>query len=196
VPAADAKFGNFTVSDLGIYVRAIEMLIQHVAAQTRTPPHYLLGQSGAFPSGESLKATETGLVAKVRRKMLSLGEGWEETLRIAFRIEGESARADAIEAEVIWANPESRMVGQTVDAAVKLQTIGVPRPALWAFIGASPQEIARWKIDGNPETGGPTSVRETVTVAATPQQASQMHEGDPVTAPGPETLTQNSSGTG
>jgi hypothetical protein len=196
VPAADAKFGNFTVSDLGIYVRAIEMLIQHVAAQTRTPPHYLLGQSGAFPSGESLKATETGLVAKVKRKMLSFGEGWEEVLRIAFRIEGETARAEAIEAEVIWANPESRMVGQTVDAAVKLQTIGVPRPALWAFIGASPQEIARWKIDGNPETGGPTSVRETVTVAATPQQASQMHEGEPVTAPGPETLTQNSSGGG
>ena len=54
------------------------MLIQHVAAQTRTPPHYLLGAMGSFPSGESLKATETGLVAKVRRKMLSFGEGWEE----------------------------------------------------------------------------------------------------------------------
>jgi hypothetical protein len=193
VPAADAKFGNFNVSDLGIYVRAVEMLIQHVAAQTRTPPHYLLGQSGAFPSGESLKATETGLVAKVRRKMLSFGEGWEEAMRLAFTIEGERDKAAMVDAEVIWGNPESRMIGQTVDAAVKLQSLGVPRPALWEFTGASPQQIARWKVDGNPESGGPTTVRESVTVAATPEQAAQMHAGEPVTAPGPETLTGNSS---
>ena len=68
------------------------MLIQHVAAQTRTPPHYLLGAMGSFPSGESLKATETGLVAKVRRKMLSFGEGWEEAMRLAFAVEGEPTR--------------------------------------------------------------------------------------------------------
>jgi hypothetical protein len=60
------------------------VLIQHVAAQTRTPPHYLLGQSGAFPSGESLKATETGLVAKVKRKQTTFGETWEEAMRLAF----------------------------------------------------------------------------------------------------------------
>jgi hypothetical protein len=190
VKTPDSKFGNFAVSDLGIYVKAIEMLIQHVAAQTRTPPHYLLGQSGSFPSGESLKATETGLVAKVRRKMLSFGEGWEEALRLAFLVEGDTEKAEAVDAEVIWANPESRIVGQTVDAAVKMQSLGVPRPALWEFVGASPQQIARWMEEGNPESGGPTAVRETVTVQASPQQAQQMHEGAPITAPGPEQQTQ------
>ena len=190
VESDTAKFGNFQVSDLSTYVRAIEMLIQHVAAQTRTPPHYLLGSSGAFPSGESLKATETGLVAKVHRKMLSFGEGWEETMRLAFAVEGDSAKSEVVDAEVIWANPESRIVGQTVDAAVKLQTIGVPRPALWEFIGASPQQIARWKIEGDPEGGQPTAIRETITVPATPQQAAQINSGDAVTAPGPdETVT-------
>ena len=176
VPDENAKFGNFAVSDLGIYVRAIEMLIQHVAAQTRTPPHYLLGAMGSFPSGESLKATETGLVAKVRRKMLSFGEGWEETMRLAFAVEGDSAKAEEVDAEVIWANPESRIVGETVDAATKLAAIGVPRPALWEYIGASPQQIARWKVEGEPEPT-PTSVRETVTVAATPEQAVQLQRG-------------------
>jgi hypothetical protein len=61
----NVKFGELEGSDGLGYVRQIEALVQHIAAQTRTPPHYLLGQSGAFPSGESLKATETGLVAKV-----------------------------------------------------------------------------------------------------------------------------------
>jgi hypothetical protein len=64
---ANVEFGQLPESDGVGYVKQIETLIQHVAAQTRTPPHYLLGQSGAFPSGESLKATETGLVAKESR---------------------------------------------------------------------------------------------------------------------------------
>lgn len=163
---SDAKFGNFQVSDLSIYVRAIEMLVQHVAAQTRTPPHYLLGAMGSFPSGESLKATETGLVAKVRRKMLGFGEGWEEALRLAFAVEGDGTRAQMIDVETIWANPESRIVGETVDAAVKLASIGVPRPALWEYIGASPQQIERWKNEGEPEP--PVVARVSITEPAPP----------------------------
>ena len=31
-------------TDLGNFVNAIEMFVQHLAAQTRTPPHYLLGR--------------------------------------------------------------------------------------------------------------------------------------------------------
>ena len=50
VENSDAKFGNFAVSDLTTYVRSIEMLVQHVAAQTRTPPHYLLGKLPMAPS--------------------------------------------------------------------------------------------------------------------------------------------------
>ncbi|HZW72876.1 MAG TPA: phage portal protein, partial [Caldimonas sp.] len=177
------KFGNFQVSDLSPYVKAIEMCIQHVAAQTRTPPHYLLGAMGSFPSGESLKATETGLVAKVRRKQLSFGEGWEEAMRLAFAVEGDARRAEMVEVETIWANPESRIVAETVDAAVKLASIGVPRPALWEYIGASPQQVARWKVEGQPE---PTPVlKETITAAATPAQAHQIELGEPPTGPPP-----------
>ena len=183
VESEQAKFGNFGVSDLTIYVRAVEMLVQHVAAQTRTPPHYLLGAMGSFPSGESLKATETGLVAKVRRKMLSFGEGWEEVMRLAFAVEGDQAKAEEVDAEVIWANPESRIVGETVDAAVKLASIGVPRPALWEYIGASPQQIRRWMEEGEPEP--PVTIRESVTVPATPAQAEQVNAGETVTGPPP-----------
>lgn len=181
----EARFGNFQVSDLTTYVKAIEMCIQHVAAQTRTPPHYLLGSAGSFPSGESLKATETGLVAKVRRKQLSFGEGWEEAMRLAFQIQGDQKRAEMVEVETIWANPESRIVAETVDAAVKLASIGVPRPALWEYVGASPQQVARWMIEGEPQ---PTpQVKETITAAVTPQQAEALQQGEnlPAGVPGP-----------
>jgi hypothetical protein len=147
VEDADARFGDFNVTDLNVYVKAIEMFIQHVAAQTRTPPHYLLGQSGAFPSGESLKATETGLVAKVRRKQVDFGEAWEEAMRLAFYAMGDTVRAAAHDAEVLWADPEARSEAERVDALVKLSTIGVPAEALWARIpDVTPQEIDRWRL--------------------------------------------------
>lgn len=149
-----ARFGNFTVSDLGIYARAIEMFVQHVAAQTRTPPHYLLGAMGSFPSGESLKATETGLVAKVRRKQLAFGEGWEEAIRLAFAVAGDEERASSALLETIWMNPESRSTAEVTDAAVKMDSIGIPRPALWEYIGATPAQIERWEAMGA-ETGPP-----------------------------------------
>ena len=140
----EVQFGQLPEAEGGGYVREIEMLIQHVAAQTRTPPHYLLGSSGNFPSGESLKATETGLVAKVKRKQLTFGESWEEAMRLAFAYRGDKGRATAANAETIWADPESRTEGELVDALTKMRTLGVPLEALWERWGASPQQIERW----------------------------------------------------
>jgi hypothetical protein len=145
VEASDVKFGEFEASDLTNYVKAVEMLVQHLAAQTRTPPHYLLGQSGNFPSGESLKATETGLVAKVQRKQVDFGEAYEDAMRLAFRLKGDSTRGKAIDAEVIWRDPESRSWGELVDGLLKLQALGVPNEVLWSRAGFTPQEIDRMR---------------------------------------------------
>lgn len=141
----DVDFGQLPEASGESYVKQIEMLIQHIAAQTRTPPHYLLGQSGNFPSGESLKATETGLVAKVRRKQVTFGEAWEEAMRLAFLYAGDNARGKAANVETIWADPEARSEGELVDALLKMQTLGVPLRALWQRWGATPQEIEQWE---------------------------------------------------
>jgi hypothetical protein len=138
----ETKFGEFGASDLGNYVKAIEMLIQHVAAITRTPPHYLLGQSGNFPSGDSLAATETGLVAKVKRKMTNFSPAWEETIRLAFLAKGDAR--GKMPAETVWADPEQRIRAARIDGAVKMSTLGVPQDAIWEELGASPTQINRW----------------------------------------------------
>jgi hypothetical protein len=141
----NAQFGEFNVTELRNYVVAIETLIQHLAAQTRTPPHYLTAGLGQWPSGDSLKASEAGLVAKVKRKQIDFGEAWEEAMRLAFLALGDTARASAIDAEVIWSDPEFRVEGQRVDALVKMATLGMPDEAIWQRYGASPQEIERWR---------------------------------------------------
>lgn len=138
-----AKFGEFEQTDLRIFVAAIEMLIQHIASRTRTPPHYFY-LKGEFPSGESIKSAETGLVAKARRKMRHFGERWEEVMRLGFLVLGDP-RAQVVDAETIWGDPESRTEGEHIDAVVKRGTLGIPQEQLWEDAGYSPQQIGRFK---------------------------------------------------
>lgn len=140
----DAKFGEFGQTDLGGFIEAIQMAVQHIASQTRTPPHYFLGNMGNFPSGESLKAAETGLVKKVHRLQRHWGESWEEVIRLAFKVLGDS-RGNITDSQTIWGNAETRTQSELVDALTKLSTLGVPREALWEEYGYTPQEIARFQ---------------------------------------------------
>lgn len=142
--ATDAKFGQLDATELEPYVKAMDQKVQAIASSTRTPYHYFLRQGGQPPSGESLKSSETGLVAKARRKHRHLGEGWEEIERLAFKALGDS-RAEILDSETIWANPESLTEAQHVDALMKLRTIGVPDEQLWEDAGYTPTQIARFK---------------------------------------------------
>lgn len=143
--AREMDIKEFSPADLGNFRESIDGLVRDLTAQTRTPPHYVSGQI-VNASGDALKAAETGLVAKVRGKMVPFGEAHEETTRLGFLAKDPSdERAQAFDCETIWRDPESRSQAETVDAAVKLSTIGVPQEALWERIGASPQEIERWR---------------------------------------------------
>lgn len=138
-----AKLGALAATDLANFVKAIEMLVQHVASISRTPPHYLNSAADRL-SGESIKAAETGLVAKVRRKQLILDDSLEELMRIAGKIEGVDSLASATRCETIWGDPESRTESEHIDALNKKKDLGVPLPQLWEEAPYSPEQIARF----------------------------------------------------
>lgn len=138
----NVKVGEFSATDLGPYLASIEADVQHMAARTRTPAQYLLGKLSNV-NGETLKATESGLVAKVRQRCRPLGEGLEEVVRLYLKAAGDTRDLSSI--EVIWHNPEFRTEGELVDALVKMSTLGVPHEALWERWGASQTEIAQWQ---------------------------------------------------
>jgi len=144
VKSTDTKFGEFGSTDLTNFVGAIELAVQHIASQTRTPPHYFY-LSGQFPSGESIKSAETGLVAKTRRKMRHFGEAWEEVIRLAFMVVGDKRSSKITTTETIWRDPESRSEAQHIDAVIKLKVLDVPNEVLWERADFSPTEIARMK---------------------------------------------------
>lgn len=156
------------------------------------PSHLFLCGDGFVPTHNSLKATETGLVAKVKRKQLAFGEGWEETIRLAFKVTGDDARASATDCETIWMNPESRSTAEITDAAVKMSSIGVPLPVLWEYVGATPQQIERWEAMGARTEGPAISARESVTVQPAPGEAAVLgvaEAAQPATSTPPQTPT-------
>lgn len=68
IPAGDGvgqgtSVGEFSATDLNLYLNAVDKLAGHLAVITRTPKHYLFGQGGD-PSGEALIAMEAPLNQK------------------------------------------------------------------------------------------------------------------------------------
>jgi len=130
---ADTKFGQFSAADLKQFVEALEAHIRHLAAITQTPPHYLLG-SMVNLSAEALAAAESGLQRKIRSRREVIGEGWEQTLRLAAVILGADDVAADVTAQVHWQDVESRSLAQTSDALLKLGQLGVPAEKLFHMI--------------------------------------------------------------
>jgi hypothetical protein len=149
----EGRFGAFPGDVLGGFLSAVEQDVTMLAAITQTPAHYLTG-TVANLSADAIKAAEVGLVSKIRRRAVYIGEAYEEVQRIALGLVGDPAAAD-VEAEVIWADPETRSMGQLVDALVKLATLGIPRRVLWELYGASPQQVDRWLALGAAEAPEP-----------------------------------------
>ena len=143
-PDSSTQFGDFQASDLSNYTKAIELVVQHIASQSRTPPHYFY-LSGQFPSGESIKSAEAGLVSKALRRTRHFGEAWEEVMRLALCASGDKKRADVVAMETVWGDVEYRTESLHVDATVKLRALEVPLPALWERVGFSPTEIERFQ---------------------------------------------------
>lgn len=138
----DAKVSNWSAADLENYTKVIETAVGHIAAQTRTPQHYLVGKMANL-SAEALKAAETGLVSTVREKQLYLGEAVREIARLIALVQGDEARADGMRtASVVWKDPESRSDAELADSLGKLaQMLHVPDKILWRRYGFTDDEI-------------------------------------------------------
>ncbi len=176
----DGKFGSLPEATLSGYLAAVEQDVNMLAAITQTPPHYLLGQMVNL-SADAITAAETGLVSKVSRRALHIGEGYEDAMRSALRLVGSPGAAD-VTAEVIWKDFSVRSESQVVDALVKMATLGVPREVLWQRWGATPQQITRWK--GMADAQAALDASNQATALGSPGAAYAALLGGPQPGPG------------
>ena len=122
----NSKIDSWEAAKLDVFTGVVNVAVKHIAAQTRTPIHYIVGELGNV-NGETLKATETPLTADVRDDHKSYGVGARGLFRLMALVRGNKAVADACRTATIgWANPETRSDAQLADAALKDRQVGFP----------------------------------------------------------------------
>lgn len=141
VESTDAAFGEFREADIRQILEAVRDDVGDLAAITKTPPHYLLGEI-VNASGDALKAAETGLVAKTKQRIKSCGWSWEKVIRLGFAYMGDE-RAKSEVAETIWADPESRSRAELADAILKETQMGLPAEMAFERLGLTPSQVSR-----------------------------------------------------
>lgn len=142
ITGKDAKIAEWQAANLAAYTAVIEVAVGHLAAQTRTPQHYLVGKMANL-SGDALIAAETGLVKRVNEKQTWFGQGLREVARLIALAQDSTAKAKALRAgSVMWADAESRSHSQLADALMKLKSLGFPFRWLALRYGLTPTEVA------------------------------------------------------
>lgn len=137
----DSKPWQLSGDPLDGYILAFETAVHHLAVASQTPAHYLLGKLANL-SADAIAAAETTLTRKVTGYKHTLGEAFEQQLRLASKYAG-VAFPDT--AEIQWADRESRSLAQVADAINKLAGVGVPKQALWAMLpNVTQTQIDEW----------------------------------------------------
>lgn len=180
---AETKFSQLAAGDMNNYVVAIDLLVHHLAAHTRTPAHYLLAKMVNM-SADALRAAETGLVTRVKRKQIDFAEPLEEMMRLALKAKGVSA--PATDAETIWRDPESQSPAVVADSLIKKLQIGVPLEYLWREAGYTPQQVQEMKtLAGLPDRPPPGATTAMVDRGQAAQMAGAPSVGMPADPPLP-----------
>lgn len=128
-----AKFGQFDPADIEKFIAEQNNYRTEIGAVSRTPLHYLGLQTGEIPSGEALRTIEAPFVAKVRARMTTFGNVWEDILAFAIQIEescneaGEFIGLAPLPAlELTWQDPSSVAEAEKDQRAATFSALGVP----------------------------------------------------------------------
>jgi hypothetical protein len=141
----DSKIDSWEAARLDVFTGVIEKAVGHIAAQTRTPPTYLVTTTGmSNVNGEGLKASEIGLVKKTLEFQTFATPAIREVYRLIALAKGDDALAKAARlATITWANPEIRSEAQLADALLKKKQMGYPLEYLMELDGMDPVDIKR-----------------------------------------------------
>jgi hypothetical protein len=137
-----ATIDEWDAAQLDVFTNVIEIAVQHIAAQTRTPQHYLV--SNTDRPAAALEAQEIGLTKKAGEFITFTDPALREVLRLVALVRGDQALAEKARlATINWANPAIRSESQLADSLSKKKEIGYPLEYLLEVDGKSPSDIKR-----------------------------------------------------
>lgn len=145
VTGKDAKIDSWEAARLDVFTDTIEVAVGHIAAQTRTPPHYLVANKGLSNlSGDALTAAEIGLVQKADEYVTFSDPQLREVLRLVALVAGkEDVAQQARLSTIVWKDREIRGESQLADALSKYKALGYPLEYIMELHGKDPATIER-----------------------------------------------------
>jgi hypothetical protein len=105
-------------SPLVQFIEVADFLIGLIGAVSHTPLPQIMGSDSQ--SGESLKQREVGLLGKVGRAQVQVGNAWEDLTKLSARIQnafGEKNAPEIIEAVTRWKDAQIRNDGEILTSA-------------------------------------------------------------------------------
>lgn len=141
----DAKIDSWKAAELAPFTEVIEIAVSHIAAQTRTPPHYLVSNKGLSNlAADALKAAEIGLVKKVQEFQMFAGPALREVFRLMALVRNNEALSQRLRlAKLAWENAEMRSESQLADALLKKRQMGYPMEWILEQDGVDPSDRNR-----------------------------------------------------
>jgi hypothetical protein len=143
--------GQFEPPNPEVFLGPLEVYIRMMAQVTSTPLHYFDPQTYTRlpPSGESIRAAEVPLLKKVRRRQVTYGRGWTESMQFALKIatwddDQQSGRIQEPSIVIRWTP------GATIDDLVGWQMmnlkqqLGVPPRQTLLEAGYEDEQVDAW----------------------------------------------------
>ncbi len=150
-PGKDTKVFDLAESNLKNYIEVFDTFLTTFFATGHVPPQYQLNKMANL-SGDAMQGAESTLQALIDDIQQATGESHEQLAILAARAAGEEA--GDVASEVIWGDGEVRSFAQTVDAVVKLISVGFPKGAAFGMIpGATQTKVEGWLEEATDEAG-------------------------------------------
>jgi hypothetical protein len=174
----DTAVGEFDVTDLDNYLKAIDNLSTAIGKVTGTPRHYFFSQGGD-PSGEALIAMEAPLNKKAQGRIDRFTVVWQEVAAFIAQIGGLSIKK--MDVTPVFDEPET-IQPKTQAEIIKLQTdAGIPLVTVLRQAGWSDSEIEQMQKDQKADKAAGTSMAQ----AILEQQRVKNEQQNPPAAPMP-----------
>lgn len=134
-----ASVGEFGITPLDNYIKAVDKWTTAIAIISRTPKHYFFGQGGD-PSGEALIAMESPLNHKAQRYIDRFTAVWSEVAQFMLLLDGTTVDSNAIIPH--FDRPET--IQPYTQSLITKELVGAGVPLLWQMEqqGYTGQEIA------------------------------------------------------
>lgn len=154
------QFGSLPETTLDGILKAGDADRDTIAALSQTPVWAINGGQLVNLSADALAEARSMSRLKVQEKQRGVGRSAAQTLRISAHIEGRQEDAEDFRLRMIWADYESRSLGQAADALGKIATqLGVPVEMLWDEIpGISKTKADEWRTYAEAHPSGDAAV--------------------------------------